>query len=312
MSHWGSASRLLAIALALAAGPVQAGDVCDYYRSHDAGLFKLFCGGGGGGGRKAAVAGAHSTFNDGFNMNGGALPTEPTSYGFEAIGSMLRESPSDFSPTFSIVKGYHRIGTGVSTAGNNTFYGNDVLQRTKSTPELTSFAPLEHPNGFVTNANIGAALGLIQARKGIDVKLGVSLRYNKTTNTVGGGPGLLVASPYFTVGIGVTREKVSNYLQPLYFVAGMVSARLLFLELEYNVLVVNGDLGLDPIHILTASMSIRRLMLTAAVRRLNYLNYGSVTQEYYAVQFLLGKSLAIGALYNFIPGATSAAFQYYL
>lgn len=300
----------LAIAISLFCPALAgAGDVCDWYRKTFPHVYQVLCSGGK---RKASVAGAHSTFSTGFNLNAGVLPTEPTSYGLEGIGSVLRSDAGQWQPTFALIKGFHKIGTGVSTSGNSTFYGNDVLERTRSTPELKTFKPLEAPAGYVTSLNLGTSIAVIDNPRGLSVGLGLSGRDNKTTNTFGGGPGLLLSSHGLSAGLGITRERVSNFLPAMYFYNGTISAQLGFMELEYALLTCTGGLGLDPIHIGSLTLHLGRFMFTAAVRHLNYLSTGSVNQEHFAGQVLISKSISVGVLYNYIPGATSFAAQYYL
>ena len=289
--------------------PAHAGDICDYYRRTSPEVFKLICSGGN---RHASVAGTHSSFSDSFNLNAGGLPTEPSSYGLEVIGSYLRQNFGAWNPEFALVKGYHKIGTGISTSGNNTFYGNDVLQRLHGPASLSTFTPIEAPKGYVSNLNVGAALNLIESRRGLSMSVGLSGRYNKTTNTFGGGPGILLGTTDLSVGFGLTREKVSNHLNSIYFGSFLVSAKLSFLEFEYQLLKDSADLGLDPIHILSASAVMGRINLTAAVRRLNYLQEGTVVQPHFALQILLSKVISVAFLWNHIPGANSLAVQYFL
>lgn len=256
-------------------------------------------------------AGATSTFSDGFNVTSAALPTEPTGYGVETIAKMIRGNPNaGISPDFSLIKGFHRIGTGVSTAGNGTFYGNDIVQRARSTPLITTFKPLETPTGYVSNLNIGTSIGIV-AKKTFNVNLGLSGRYNKMTNTFGGGPGLVMSTGGFTWGGGITQEKVSNYWDKVYFLQTMVSMKFGFLELEYNYLKNMGAVALDPVHIGTLSITMGHLLLVGAARHLNYLSAGEVTQFYFSTQYLFGKAFSLGFLYNYVPGTDSLAFQIY-
>lgn len=288
----------------------KAGDLCDHYRRTSPRIYRMVCGSNGH--RKANTAGARSSFSDGFNLNSGSLPTEPTGYGFETIGSYLRNDLSAWTPTFAIVKGYQRFGTGVSTSGNNTFYGNDVLRRARGPVIPDSFAPLERPEGKIANLNAGAAINLFSTKRGFSARLGLSARYNKTTGTMGGGSGLLFNTRSFTFGAGFTRERVSNFFGPIWFGSFFVGYKLSIFEVDYLVLTNSLGLGLKPIHVLTSTATLGRVLLTAAGRRLNYLPAGDVLQPYFAVQILVSSSLSIGTIYNYMPGSNSIAAQYFL
>ncbi|MBI3555787.1 MAG: hypothetical protein HY074_05960 [Deltaproteobacteria bacterium] len=288
---------------------VFAGDICNYYRSHSPEIYKAICGGRN---QRTSPAGTHSAFSDSFNLNAAALPTQPSSYGLEVIGSYLRSDLAAWNPTFALIKGFHKIGTGISTSGNNTFYGNDVPQRLFGPAQLTTFKPIEPATGHLSNLNVGTSLSLLDSPRRLSMRLGVSARYNNTTNTVGGGPAVLMGTEHFTLGVGVTRERVSNLVASMYFGSAQVSARFLFFELEYLLLKQSGDLGLDAIHIVTCTAMLGRFTATAAMRRLNYLREGTVQQPHLALQVLLSKGISLAYLYNYIPGASSVALQYFL
>jgi hypothetical protein len=276
---------------------------------------KIQCGSASGGGGVKTIqrsAGANSTFADGFKMNPGVLPTEPSGYGLETIVNSLRSDKRQIKPDFALIKGFHKIGTGISTAGQNTFYSNDLLQRAYGTPEAQTLQPLEKPQGKFSNLNVGVAFQIPPATRRLTTTLGLSARYNKTTNTFGGGPGLAMSLGFLTFGVGSTREKVSNYWAPAYFLTAMMSVRIFFLELEYNHLKNIGAISLDPVDIFTATLTIKGLLLTAAVRHLSYQGTGEVVQQHFAVQYLWNKHLSTGLLYNYIPGASSLALQLYL
>ena len=287
----------------------QASILCDYYHDHEPELYKVTCTNGS---ASSKPAGANSTFADAFNLNSASLPTEPSSYGLETLVSALRKHPGTWAPTFSLIKGFHRFGTGISTSSNNTFYGNDVVQRGTGFPEVSSFEPNERARGSLTNFNIGSSLTLLEPTHGPAVRLGISVRYNKITDTWGGGPALLLNWERFTLGAGYTHERVSNFLPWVQFTNLTLSARHSILELEYSELSSLGGFVLSPIHILSLTASWRHITLTAAVRNLSYLKVGEVTQTHYAVQYLFSKWFSAGFLINYIPGANTLGTQWFL
>jgi hypothetical protein len=299
------------ILLFIFSSSARAESLCDYYRKNNPDFYKLFCSNG-----SAATkpAGATSTFSDSFNVTSASLPTEPSSYGLETITSYIRKSPGRWGPTFSLIKGFHKFGTGVSTSGNNTFYGNDIVQRLQGPALVDTFHPHEPALGYVTNLNIGTSIALVEPKKGGSgsIKLGLSVRYNKTTNTWGGGPGLVFGTGPINFGFGTTKEKVSNYLPSTYFATAMVSVRLSILELEYTCLRNLRTYGLEPIHIVTSTLSLKKLTLTAAVRHLDYAQVGTVIQPHFGIQYLFSKNFSAGLLYNYIPGANSFGAQFFL
>ncbi|MFL5812525.1 MAG: hypothetical protein ACJ763_03025 [Bdellovibrionia bacterium] len=304
----------LAALIALTLLPVRgyAETVCQHYRKEAPNLYKILCTNGGAVTTKPA--GASSTFSSAFSLNSASLPTEPSSYGLETIVSSFKtpDGALQLSPTFSIVKGFQRFGTGVSTSSNNTFFGNDIVQRANGASTIDSFSPHEPAKGAFANLNLGTSLTVFEPDHGPTLRLGFSLRYNKTTDTLGGGPGLMLNWNRFTLGGGYTQERVSNELPRVKFVNLMASARVSILEFEYTHLSNVGGYELKPIHILSTTASIQKLSLTFAVRRLNYYSEGDVTQTHFAVQYLFSKRFSAGYLVNYIPGTASIGTQFYL
>jgi hypothetical protein len=300
-----------------ASSTARASALCDEYRSKSPTLYAIYCKEDSAGLTKPA--GANSTFSDSFNISSASLPTEPSSYGIETIGSELRSGGGGFSPNFALIKGYHRFGTGISTGSNNTFYGDDVIERLSGPPNVTSFKPAEPATGHFTNLNLGGSLELLTFGQGNAVKLGASVRYNETTNTWGGGPAVFLNLGNFSFGAGFTNETVSALVPRVLFTTFLVSARVSNFEFEYTYLTDNLNLGLSPIQIFTATATYGRFLLLAAIRQLNYLTNASATnvtgevyQEHFGVQWLVSTHFSVGYLFNYIPGANSVGLQVYL
>ena len=298
--------------IALLAPRAEASILCDYYRQSEPQLYKVVCANGSSSSTKPA--GANSTFSDSFNLNSASLPTEPSSYGLETLLSMLRGGNHRVSPTFSVIKGFHKFGTGISTSGNNTFFGNDIVQRAFGHSNVDSFEPHEPAKGQLINLNLGTSVSLIEAKQGASpsLRMGISARYNKTTDTWGGGAGLLLSWSHLTLGAGYSRETVSNFIPRVTFTSLTASTRLSIFEFEYTRLDSAEGLVLNPVHILAVTASIRKFTLTAATRKLDYLLEGTVIQNHFGVQYLFSKALSFGLLYNYIPGATTLGTQFYL
>lgn len=289
-----------------------ASSLCSYYRKEMPQLYEAVCRNGS---ASTKPAGANSSFSDSFNISSASLPTEPSSYGLETIGSQIRnfsETNGDPSLNFAIVKGFHKFGAGVSTSGNNTFYGNDVIQRLAGPSQIESFEPLEPATEGFTNLNLGTSIGLLDPHRGPAVTLGLSARYNKVTGSWGGGPALLLTWTNVSLGGGFTDEKISNFLPQLRFTSLLASARFSIFEAEINRLDSNVGYELSPIYILTTTMTYRKLIMTFARRKLSYRSEGDITQDHFALQYLFSKSFSAGFLYNYIPGTNSLAAQFFL
>lgn len=283
--------------------------MCNEYESSAPTLYAMYCKGSGG---STKPVGSTSTFTDSFKLNAASLPTEDSPYGIEAISTFLTSGAPPGIPNLAIIKGFHRFGTGISTASSNTFYSNDLYGRLTGPSKLTTLTPHEVSRGYFTNLNLGTSFSLLDLGLGLRVQVGFSARYNKITNTIGGGPAVLLASPYFTLGLGVSREKTSNYLLRSDFVSFMASTRIYILELEFNLLSNNSVPMLNSISIFSGNIAFSNLIFTGAVRQLNYLSEGNVTQFHAGVQYLLSRHVSLGYLYNYIPGGNSLGLQIFL
>lgn len=287
-------------------------DICRYYRKHSPDLYRIICKTKSSGSRPA---GAASTISSSFNLNSAALPMEPSSYGVEWIGSRIRNNTEPgakiYEQNFGLVKGFNKFGAGVSTASANTFYGDSVIYRIIDQPRQKNFEPLEERKGKYTNLNLGTAFDLTPKNATVSIQLGLSGRYNQTTDTWGGGPALMTNFGFLSLGIGATREKVSNFLDRVQFITYQANLKFWRFELE-GCLLTNNYPGLRPIPITTLTFRSGRVVATAALRRVQTIsNYGE-SQPHFAFQVLFSKYISAGFLYNYVPGATSLGLQFYL
>lgn len=288
-------------------------DLCDYYKKFSPKIYEINCVQGPGKAKKSVGSGA-TTFGGAFNINPSSVPTEPSPYGLEVIENVIPPLFSNNRVNFSLIKGFHKIGSAVTTNSNNTFYGNDVIQRAYGHSTYKTFDLPEPAKGTLPSFNLGTAFELIKSKSifSPSFSLGVSLRYNQITDTVGEGLGFLVKTDYLVFGSGIVSEKVSNFLPAMDFYSVTVGLRLILLEIEYTWLKNSGGVTLDPIQILTFTTNLGSLILTFAVRRLEFLQEGEVQQYHYAVQYQFSRHLSLGCLYNYVPGAGSVAMQVFL
>lgn len=297
------------MSLAFVMSTSHASPICDGYRKNEPRMYELYCRAGSSSSTKPAGAG--STFSESFKLNPASLPTESSPFGLEVISTFLRNGAAPGFPTLAIIKGFHRIGTGISTASANTFYSNPIKQRLTGPSNLETLDEGETKLGHLTNLNLGTSFLIADPSWGPSLNLGLSARYNQLTGSWGGGPAVLFSTSHFSWGAGISREQVSNVLPRTTFFSWMVSARVSILELECDVLNQSTQAELSPVQILSANLTVRNFMLTAAIRQLNYLKEGNVTQTHFAIQVLLGNHLSVAYLYNFIPGGNSLGVQGY-
>ena len=287
--------------------------MCDTYRKFFPSLYEISCHGSRSSVSRPSVGGG-SSFASSFNLNSAAIPTTPSPYGLETITSVLRQSYPGIYPSFSLVKGFTRIGTGLSTASGNTFFGDDIVQRRYGTPLYSSFNPLEPAKSNLPNVALGTSFAVLQpqAKVGSGISLGVSLRYNHISDTLGFGLGFIYTYGLFHAGVGMSHERVSNYFDAINFLTAVVGVRLLIFDFEISQLRDDSLFQLDPIMIYSATATLGGLLLSASERSLNFYSTGTVTQEYFSAQYQISKHFTAAYLFNYVPGANSVAFQIFL
>jgi hypothetical protein len=293
-------------------------DMCDIYRQYSSSLYDMMCKGKSGGSPRPKSAG--STFSSAFNLNPSQAPTQPTPYGVEGIYSFATGDyyyGDKYRATYDIgiVKGFKRIGTGISTSSNRTFWGDDVLYRRNSYTEGYNIEDgYETPKSKIPNLNIGTSVEVLSSKSGFSLSLGGSGRWNKTSATTGYGGGFYLAYRRLALGYGVVKEQFSSFYPVTYFHSAMASLKFWYFEMEYDVLYHSLSTGLHPIHIASLTLIHDRLLVTGAVRTLDYShsidgNGRWINQYYVSVQYRFSSNLVGGYLMNYIPGTQSAAMQ---
>ncbi len=286
-----------------------AGTMCDAYRESSPDLYKEVCG------NEATASrptGAQSSFSDSLNLNAASIPTGPTSYGAEGLYSFIKTNSSVSTTNFGLVKGFKRYGLGFISGGGNSFYDNDLLRRQYQSPELKDFTPYESPKSTQPNLNFSTAINLFDFAPGVNFNLGATVRYLNSTDTWGGGPSLLFESPYLSIGAGIIQLQIASNLPNTNFTSTLAILKLLFIELEYNRLDALDTFNLGAVEIGTVSLRFRRFILSAAQRRSKYELSGTVTQNFYSIQYLLLGNLSLGFMDNYIPGCRTVGMQIFL
>jgi hypothetical protein len=304
---------LLVWGLLSAPAHAQSADSCDFYKKYIPGLYETVCSGksAGSSGRAAKPQSSSPTFSDALKANPSTLPTQPSPFGIESVFHFDRARFSHQAYGASLIKGYRRIGAGFSTASAPTFFSNDVVHRANSRPENTHFKPEEPRRSDISTLTFGTAVALPLPKGSIPVSLGLSGIFNGVTGTFGFGTGLVARPGIFSVGAGLVRERVSNRYEAIMLYSGLIGVRLPLIELQYDILKNTTGPALKPIHIGTVSLSLGRLILSGSMRRIHYYSVGSVLQTHWSAQFQFNRRFSLGFLYNYIPGANSAAAQFF-
>ncbi len=305
--------------LLLFATTASAEDICAWYEANFPAMADQVCGrskasGGRGDSGLSGSSSRKASLSTNPDQNPASAPVHPTSYGIESIGSMTRGSEHSKKAQFALVKGFKKFGASVSTGPGNTFYNNDIVQRELGPQYLSNLDAREESVSKVPGLSISTALDITPAffKGKARLNLGIGARHTAVTGSVGPIVGVQVHTPFFATGVSVSKLKISSRYDSMALATATATVRIPHMEFEYAVLENFGGPRLKPIHVFTVAVLTSRFIFTGAIRRLNYLPQGTVTQKHGGVQMLVLRKASIGYLYNYLPGAHSVAAQLFL
>jgi hypothetical protein len=263
----------------------------------------------------AQVGGAFSTFADSFNLNPASIPTSPTPYGIEYVSSFTSGTSTTTRSNFALVKGYQRIGAGISTNSDDTFYSNSQTQNFVGTSYGNTLGAFV-PDSLAPTLNFGTAFALLpeQVRPYLSSNLGATIKYNKINGKIGPGGGLSLATEHVSLGLSMVHETDTEYSPATTYYTFTAGYKSPSFQIEYIYLknVTDSYLVSWPMQIATASLSRSGLTGTAAIRRLIDFEGNPKIQFHFAIQYQFSRYFSAGYLYNYIPGTQSLGAQVFL
>ncbi len=294
-------------------------DVCEQYRNYAPlpDWYNEYCLTEGG----AKVGGAFSSFADSFNLNPASIPTAKGPYGVEYIGTYDASSTKTFKHNFALIKGLSRIGAGLSTNGDDTFYGNNQSQTTTSTNYSSNLQDAVSSGSVSPSFNLGAALSLLPKEivSPVTPKGGLTIRYNKYNGKLSPGAGLSLASRHLTFGLSLVTEGGDQYTPSTRFYTTTIGFKTSRFQVEYLYLKNESDVlssyfytPSQPIHIVSASLSLLNFSMSGAAKRV--INFDGAIQYYFhgAIQYQFSRYFAVAGLINYIPNTQSIGIQAFL
>ena len=293
----------------LAAIPSHAFDICKYLKNG---------GVSGCNGFKVSSGGSVPSQGAAHQMNPGSIPAKDTPFGLETLYSL---PPSDDSTAsakynFSLVKGFKRMGTGVSTGSEDTFFSHSYIHASQETMLEEPIRAIYDANDtIVRTVNLGTSfrIPLGNASKVFEPSLGVLTRYNVPMKQWGWGLGLDFSTGMFSAGISYVTEPNEVELRNVPMVILMAGFGWGPIRLDYASLRYQDGLLLGlPASIMTVSFNWKRLIVFAGHRISQNFQGEYLTDQMYGAQFLITKHFSLGALMNYLPGRYSIGAQIFL
>ncbi len=298
--------RVLPI-FALLAHNTQAYDICKYLKDGGvAGCNAL----------KVTSGGSLPSQSSAHQLNPGSIPATPTSYGVEVLDSPPSDPLSSTKYSFSLVKGFKRIGTGISTGNDDTFFTHSYLHASQETIFQRAIEDIYNENtSIIRNINLGTSFRIPVGplSKVIEPSLGVLARYNVPMKSWGWGTGLDVSSGLFSCGVSYITQPNEYELDDISMLVLMAGFGWKFFHIDYASLnYLEGMLQAKPADIWTLSLNWRRLILFGGYRRSPNFDGELLVDYLYGAQFLIGSHLSLGAMINYLPGRFTLGAQVFL
>jgi hypothetical protein len=267
-------------------------------------------------GKSSSSTPAYPSQNSSIQLNPSAVPTDP-SWGIEALYF-------DSSVDAALVKGFGRVGAGISASnGEETFFGPPGLE-VNSTRELRMKEGHKLKSEKLT---LATAVELLSNRgrglRKFQLNLGVSGRYNGQTKALWPGGGLSGIAGPLTFGYSMTQDDYLMDNEPpgtaakeqYRYTSELLSGGLYLssIALDYSMLRMHGKVeALDStVTLITATLFLNRWIVTASNRRedserqdYDYKNKvlkpQKIKEEIFGgIQFAPTKMLLVGAFYNY-------------
>lgn len=289
--------------------PIVAKDMCHFLRTTRGDYLDVPCTRGS---QETTVAGSFPSFADSFNLNPASIPTMRTPVGVEVIASNANVAVEGAKYNVALIKGFRKMGAAISTDSDTTFFNHGAYQAGSSSTSSTSSADAVMPS-----INLGAALAGLLHAKTEELFLpsyGVVARYNRVSQKWGHGLGASFNSKYLTIGGSAVAEKNSDSSTTTF---GAYSAGLKFLAVQADYTYLTYGQGSSfltnaPTHIVSAAIRVRGFWLEYAYKQYVDTSGATVSKMLIGSQVQLGRYLALGYLYNYIPGAHSLGAQIFL
>lgn len=271
---------------------------------------RKFCGYARGGGASATGAPLRGSK---VRINPAAVPTEK-GYGIESI---IYDGAD-----FSLVKGFGRVGAGISPSNSEeTFFGPPSIE-SENEYVYRKYEEKKYPSQKYSAAT---ALRLWDNKKSgikkMEINIGILGRYNKLTKKLMGGGGVNGSMGPITFGASRYADQTRNQDDPFYPVATYttnyhvnslsIGLFLNSLALDYSILRMMAD-SESTTTLVTGSLLLKKVILTYSRRKehsdrpvyrrdLNLVDYTikDKYEDFVGFQVNVGKYLLVGAFYNY-------------
>lgn len=295
--------------LALLCLQAYAKDMCHFLRTTRGDYLDTPCTRGS---QETTVAGSFPSFADSVNLNPASIPTMRTPVGVEVIASNANVAVAGAKYNVALIKGFRKMGAAISTDSDTTFFNHGLYQASGTSSSSSSSADAVMPS-----LNLGAALaGLLSTKQESSFlpSYGVVARYNRVRQKWGHGLGASFNSKYLTIGGSAVSEKNSDSSITT-FGAYSAGLKVHAFQADYTYLTYgkgSSFLTNAPTHIVSAAIRFRGFWLEYAFKQYVDASGTTATKMLIGSQVQLGKFLALGYLYNYIPGAHSLGAQIFL
>lgn len=275
-------------------------------------------------GFKVSSGGSVPSSGSTHRMNPASIPTNAP-WGVEVIASVSRQPEAYMAVqgastatlyNFSVVRGFKRLGAGVSTDGEDTFFTHSYVHAAKDTFREAEIQNIhDEYDSLIRTLNVGTAFAIPTGNlsKLVNPSLGVQMRYNIPMQQWGWGAGVSLSSQIFSAGISYNVDPNEYEDAKIGQLITMVGFGYGPFRLDYSILNYKaGDLKDLPASVVTASLNWKRVIVFGG-RREAFNFQEEVKVDYlYGVQLLVWSHLSIGGMYNYLSDRVSYGAQIFL
>lgn len=311
LGYAGRVAWLLAIIWTLGLDPAHARDFCQSYGNVAPApdWYSAACSQGSA--SQQSMGDSFSSIGAALSLNFASLPTLPLPPGAEFI---LTPTQTGNRTDFAFAKGFQKTGVGLSTSNEDSFYENGLYS-----PSVNSSASATDP-GLPSRFHLGSAVslaGLFPEGSPINAKLGGGFRVSRSTGTIGSNIGVSVAYKGIFGSFSNIEEartkRAPNYRENVL----TLGLSLGLLKAEYVTIYAQAPVSTSAYstrspgstRILSATMAVGRLLLTAAHKSYETLLLEERAHIHAAAQWMATDKLSFGIYHGYLEREISFGAQ---
>lgn len=261
------------------------------------------------------AGGSFPSVSDAFTVNPASLPIISTPWGVEGIISNNTVTNAT-EGSYSLVRGFKKIGAGMATNNDKSFYSLGLSQIYENTSySATAQSVLDQYSKGNQGALLGTAVGLpfSGALEKITVpSLGLAFKYNRFSGKWDLVWGISLNTKFISLGYSAFKDSPGVLAPEATTVAFSAGMKLPYINVDYTFTKYTVNGFTSNMRNLTGTLTIGPILISYANRNYNNVENRTIDQTMAAVQATITKKFTLGAFMGYIPNTVSLGAQLYL